>query len=106
MFRKLALAAVGALTIGAGVAAAPAPAAAQVGFYFGGGGHHGWHGHHSRPHFGFGFYPRYRHYPRYRYYDDYYPRRHCERVVVRKKIRGDWRRVVERRCYRPRRDYW
>jgi hypothetical protein len=97
MFRKLALAAVGALTIGAGVAAAPAPAAAQFGFYFGGG-HHGYH---HRPHFGFGVYPRYRHYPRYRYYDDYYPRRHCERVVVRKKIRGEWRRVVERRCYRP-----
>ena len=94
MFRKLAL--VAALTLGAGLALAPAPASAQgFGFSFGGGHHHGWHGRHHRPHFGFGFYPRYR------YYDDR-PRRHCERVVVRKKIRGEWRRVVERHCY-PRR---
>ena len=97
MFRKLALAAVGALTLGAGVASAPAPAAAQFGFHFGHGGHH-WH-HHHRPHFGFGVYPRYR------YYDHYRPR-HCERVVIRKKVgKRKWWRIVERRCYRPYR-YW
>lgn len=93
MLRKFALAAIGALTLGAVAVSAPAPASAQgIGFHFGGG-HHG-------PHVGFGVYPGYRHrayYPRYRHYA---PRRHCERVVVRKRIRGDWRRVVERRCYR------
>jgi hypothetical protein len=93
MFRKLALAAAAVVTLGAGMAAAPAPANAQFGFYFGSGGHHGYH---HRPRFyGHGFYPRYRYY-------EPPPRRYCERVVVRKKINGKWRKVVERQCY-PRR---
>jgi hypothetical protein len=93
MFRKLALAAAAAVTLGAGMAAAPAPAAAQgFGFYFGSPGYH----HYHRPHYGYWGHP-YR--PR-AYYYDHGPRRHCERVVVRKKVRGEWRRIVERRCYR------
>ena len=87
MFRKLALAAAAVVTLGAGMAAAPAPANAQFGFYFGSPGYH----HHHRPHYGYGYYPRHRYYAP--------PRRHCERVVVRKKVRGEWRRIVERRCY-------
>src|SRR5262245_34669313 len=105
MFRKLALAAAAALTLGAGMAAAPAPASAEFLIRGGSGttqsarhwgGHHGHgghgHGYWRRPHdgFGFGFYgpPR--------------PRRYCEEVVVRRKVRGEWRRYVETRCY-PRR---
>lgn len=97
MFRKLALAAAAALTLGAGIASAPAPAAAQgFGFYFG---TPGWGPGYHRP-----YYPRYYgYYPRHRYYGP--PARRCERVVVRKKVRGEWRRVVERRCYGPRRGY-
>ena len=93
MFRKLAIAAAAALTLGAGVASAPAPAAAQgFGFYFG------------DPGYG----PRYHHRPYYGGYRYYAPppryyapprRRDCERVVVRKRVHGEWRRVVERRCY-------
>ena len=100
MFRKLAIAAAAAVTLGAGMASAPAPAAAQGVELAHWGGHH--HHHHRRhwggPRYGFGFGPGY-------YYGaprSYAPRRHCERVVVRKKIRGEWRRVVERECY-PRR---
>ena len=96
MFRKLALAAVGAVALGAAAVSAPAPAAAQgFGFYFGS---PGW-----GPGYHHGYYPRYYggSYPR--HYAP--PRRHCERVVVRKKIRGEWRRVVERRCYPSRYRY-
>lgn len=100
MFRKLALAAVAALTLGTVLASAPAPAAAQgFGFYFG---TPGWGpGYYHRP-----YYPRYYggYYPRHRYYGP--PPRRCERVVVRKRVRGEWRRVVERRCYGPRRGYY
>ncbi|MDX6807354.1 hypothetical protein [Terrihabitans rhizophilus] len=94
MFRKLALVFGAIMALGFGVASAPAPAAAQVGF-----------GIHVGPGYGYGYGP-----PR-RYYRDEYrprryyappPRRHCERVVVRKRVYGEWRRVVERRCY-PRR---
>jgi hypothetical protein len=93
MFRKLAIAAAAAVTLGAGMAAAPAPAEAQgFGFYFGDPGYRH-HRHGYGPGYGYWGGPR-------RYYnDDYRPRRHCERVVVRKRVYGEWRRVVERRCY-------
>jgi hypothetical protein len=105
MFRKLAIAAAAAMTLGAGMAAAPAPASAQgFGLYFGGPGYgHGG----PRRHYGYG--PGYGYggpgyYPGRRYYDGPV-RRRCEEVVVRKKIRGNWRRVVEVQCY-PRRRYY
>jgi hypothetical protein len=81
MFRKLTIAVAAALTLGAGVAYAPAPAAAQgVGIYLG-------NGHHSQRHYAP---PPRRHYSP--------PRRQCERVVIRKRVHGEWRRIVERRC--------
>jgi hypothetical protein len=101
MLRKLALVLGAVVALGAGVATAPAPAAAQVGF-----------GVQFGPGYGYGYYPPpprgyYRDRYRPRYYDGprYAPRRDCERVVVRKRVRGEWRRVVERRCY-GRRGYY
>ena len=95
MFRKIAIAAAAAVTLGAGMAAAPAPASAQgVGFYFGGPGYGpGYH----RRYYGYGGYPGYRY--------DRPARRRCEEVVVRRMVRGHWRRVVETQCYRGRRYY-
>ncbi|MGQ4275302.1 hypothetical protein [Terrihabitans sp. B22-R8] len=114
MFRKLALIVGAVVALGGGVAATSAPASAQpaarivvapaenlvnVQYY------------------GERYYPRHRdrYYDDRRYRDRRYrdygpprfrgpPPRHCERVVVRKRVYGEWRRVVERRCY-PRRYY-
>ena len=68
MFRNLALA---------------AAAAQGVGIYVGSG-HSG--GHYNRHHGG--------------YYGRHYapPRRHCERVVIRKRVHGHWRKIVTREC--------
>jgi hypothetical protein len=106
MFRKFALIAGAVMALVFGVASAPAPAAAQVGF-----------GVQFGPGYGYGYGP-----PRRGYYDGYgYDRpryygggRHyrrpvrerCERVVIRKRVYGEWRRIVERRCYGGRRGYY
>jgi hypothetical protein len=84
MFRNLALAAVAALTLGVGVASTAAPAAAQgVGIYVDTGRHGGHYNRHHGRHYG-------RHYAP--------PRRHCERVVIRKRVHGHWRKIVTRDC--------
>jgi hypothetical protein len=96
MFRKLAIAAAAAVTLGAGMAAAPTPASAQgFGFYFGGPGY--------GPGYGPRYHRRYYGYGGYRYGRP--ARRRCEEVVVRRMVRGQWRRVVEVQCYRGRRYY-
>jgi hypothetical protein len=105
MFRRFALIAGAVIALAGGVASAPAPAAAQVGF-----------GVQFGPGYGYGYGP-----PRHRYDDYGYGRRRhygyrphyrrpfrerCERVVIRKRVYGEWRRVVERRCYGGRRGYY